>query len=42
MKNKIMAVILATSVMAASVTGCRESDRVSYNVSQEEIGRAHV
>ena len=35
MKNKIMAVILATSVMAASVTGCRESDRVSYNVSQE-------
>lgn len=30
-----MAVILATSVMAASVTGCRESDRVSYNVSQE-------
>ena len=35
MKNKIMAVILATSVLAASVTGCRESDRVSYNVSQE-------
>lgn len=36
MKNKIIAVILAATVLAASVTGCgREADRVSYNVSQE-------
>lgn len=37
MKNKIITVILAASVMAASVTGCaeREADRVSYNISQE-------
>lgn len=36
MKNKLIAVILAASVLAASATGCgREADRVSYNVSQE-------
>ena len=35
MKNKFIAMILAATVLAASVTGCRESDRVSYNVSQE-------
>ena len=35
MKNKFIAVTLAASVLAASVTGCREVDKVSYNVSQE-------
>jgi hypothetical protein len=35
MKNKFIAMILAATVLAASVTGCREADKVSYNVSQE-------
>lgn len=35
MKNKIIASILAATVLAASVAGCREADKVSYNVSQE-------
>ena len=35
MKNKFIAVTLAASVLAASVTGCWEVDKVSYNVSQE-------
>ena len=36
MKNKIIVMILAATVLTASVTGCeREADRVSYNVSQE-------
>lgn len=36
MKNKIIASILAATVLAASVTGCEgEADRVSYNISQE-------
>ncbi len=35
MKNKIIAAFLAATVLAASVTGCREADKVSYNVSQE-------
>lgn len=37
MKNKMIAMLLAASVLATSITGCgaRESKRVSYNVSQE-------
>lgn len=35
MKNKFIAVILAATVVAASVTGCRESDKVSHNISLE-------
>lgn len=35
MKNKFIAMILAATVLAASVTGCREAGKVSYNVSQE-------
>lgn len=34
MKNKIIALLLA-AIMAVSLTGCRESDVVSYNVSKE-------
>lgn len=34
MKNKIIALLLA-AIMAVSVTGCRESNVVSYNVSKE-------
>jgi hypothetical protein len=36
MKNKVIAMVLTASMLAASITGCaRESERVSYNVSQE-------
>ena len=36
MKRKsIIAFVLALALCAASLTGCRESERVSYNVSKE-------
>lgn len=35
MKKKILSLIIGLTIMTAGLAGCREAERVSYNVSQE-------
>lgn len=35
MKKKILSLIIGLTILTAGLVGCREAERVSYNVSQE-------
>ena len=40
--KKVVAVVIATLMVAVLMTGCTESEQVSYNIGKEAVSYTHL